>query len=498
MKKNIFQNYFFFLKTNFILTISFIYYCNNYLVLPFKIKKPLIKIKNNINISSEYINYNKNNQIAATIYIGTPPKEIEIYLTMQHYDFFMGKGFCLNNSNSEYDPSLSSSYEKSLNTFFSAFYSKGNLSHDNFIFYENLNCSQNKTINDIEFIYAQPSTYFFDLIDPELSCGYLGLQLSSGSDYFEWYSLIYDLKSKRNIESKKWSIIFNENSNKLNNYDGILVLGIIEDDYKEIFNINNNDYISDYSLPYILQNVDWEIKFNEIYYHHNNKNISFFNETQGLFLIDYNYIICNIDYFDSIKKNFFNDYINKGICFIDKIHNIKRKRLSNIQLLNIIICDKKKFKDIYKFPSLYFKHIKFNKIFELNYKDLFQEIGNSIIFSILLDEEEKYHWTFGRIFLKKYQFIFDNDQKTITYINKTLINDDKKDIKNNDSGILILKIMIIIFLIIGFILGLFFGKKLWDKNRKKRANELDDDYDYVDRNKEQKDAKEKGLFEEKE
>ena len=102
------------------------------------------------------------------------------------------------------------------------------------------------------------------------------------------------------------------------------------------------------------------------------------------------------------------------------------------------------------------------------------------------------------VFLKKYQFIFDNDQKTITYINKTLINDDKKDIKNNDSNILILKIMIIIFLIIGFILGLFFGKKLWDKNRKKRANELDDDYDYVDQNKEQKDTKEKGLFEEKE
>ena len=414
---------------------------------------------------------------------------------MQQYDFILGKGFCLNNSNSEYNPSLSTSYVKTQNTFSSVFYSKGNLSYDKFFFYENLNCSKNKAINNVEFIYAQASQDFFDLIDPKLSCGYLGLQLSSGSTYFEWNSLINNLQSQKNINSKKWCIIFNDN--KLNYYDGFLVLGIIEEDYKEIFNINNNsDYTSDYSLPYIYKNVNWEIKFNEIYYYINNKNVSFFNEIQGLFLIDYNYIISNIDYFESIKQNFFNSYINKGICFIDKIQTKKRERISNKQYLNIIICDKNKFKDMNKFPSLYFKHIKFNKIFELNYKDLFEEFGNSIIFSILFDEEEKHHWTFGRIFLKKYQFIFDNDQKTITFIEKILINKDKKLIIKSDNKILILKIMIIAFLVIGFGFGLFFGKKIWDKNRKKRANELDDDYEYIEKN--QNNGQENGLLAERE
>ena len=141
------------------------------------------------------------------------------------------------------------------------------------------------------------------------------------------------------------------------------------------------------------------------------------------------------------------------------------------------------------------KHIDLYKIFELNYKDLFQEIGNSIIFSIVLDENDKYHWSFGRIFLKKYQFIFDNEQKTITYMkNYKTINEEV--IKEKNKLVIILKIMIIIFLIVGFGLGLFLGKNLWEKNRKKRANELDDDYEYIEKN-DKNENPESGLFEEK-
>ena len=146
-----------------------------------------------------------------------------------------------------------------------------------------------------------------------------------------------------------------------------------------------------------------------------------------------------------------------------------------------------------KFPTLYFKYINFYKIFEFDYKDLFQEIGNSLIFSIVFDEENKSHWALGRIFLKKYQFIFDNDQRTITYIksNKTKSKDSINN--NNNSTVLILKILLIAFLLIGFGVGILVGKKLWDKNRKKRVNELsDDDYDYQANNLENENQ-EKGL-----
>ena len=75
-----------------------------------------------------------------------------------------------------------------------------------------------------------------------------------------------------------------------------------------------------------------------------------------------------------------------------------------------------------KFPNIYFIHRELNEIFEFNYKEVFQEIGNSIVFSILFNEENKNRWSLGRIFMKKYLFIFDIDQKTITYLpNKKII-----------------------------------------------------------------------------
>ena len=43
-----------------------------------------------------------------------------------------------------------------------------------------------------------------------------------------------------------------------------------------------------------------------------------------------------------------------------------------------------------------------------------------------------------------------------------------------------------IFLIIGAILGYIFGRKIWEKHRKTRANELDDNYEYSKDNKDDK------------
>ena len=43
--------------------------------------------------------------------------------------------------------------------------------------------------------------------------------------------------------------------------------------------------------------------------------------------------------------------------------------------------------------------------------------------------------------------------------------------------------IVLLVLLIGIVIGIFVGKKIWDKNRKKRANELIDDYDYESPNK---------------
>ena len=86
--------------------------------------------------------------------------------------------------------------------------------------------------------------------------------------------------------------------------------------------------------------------------------------------------------------------------------------------------------------------------------------------------------------MKKYNFIFRLDEKSIGFIN--IINKDEKNEKEKQKEIIenkkkfeIIWIIILSVLLLGIILGIFVGKKIWDNKRKKRANELvDDDYEY--------------------
>ena len=161
-----------------------------------------------------------------------------------------------------------------------------------------------------------------------------------------------------------------------------------------------------------------------------------------------------------------------------------------MQLLNIIFCEKDKIEinDLKKFPILYLKHIGLEQIFEFGFEELFLETKNYFIFKILLNEENKRFWYFGRLFLKKYQMIFDNDQKAIFYLGindfhkKSKIGEDNQN-NNNFFKYKIYLIIILAIIIIGIAvaIGCYFGKIFFNKQKKKRANELDDDYEYIEK-----------------
>ena len=131
----------------------------------------------------------------------------------------------------------------------------------------------------------------------------------------------------------------------------------------------------------------------------------------------------------------------------------------------------------------------FYKIFELTYKDLFLEKDNKLYFLIIF-ESSKYnnYFEIGKIFLKKYTFTFNQYNKHIGYYNKNL-NNEGEDQKENESFFqnkylwIIFSILVFIFAILGFILG----KKVRDHVRKKRLNEVDDDFfEYENQQKEDK------------
>ena len=124
-------------------------------------------------------------------------------------------------------------------------------------------------------------------------------------------------------------------------------------------------------------------------------------------------------------------------------------------------------------------NIAFNYSFVLNGKELFTEEDDKIEFQILIEiASSKTEWKLGRIFLLKYQIVFDDDNSLIGFY--------KPNIKENNNigeeiGIIILKLFmlclaIIVFLFLAF---LFYKKISLLTKRKKMANELEDDFMYV-------------------
>ena len=88
------------------------------------------------------------------------------------------------------------------------------------------------------------------------------------------------------------------------------------------------------------------------------------------------------------------------------------------------------------FPSLYFQHIDLDYIFELSYQDLFVEKDGKYIF-LVIENYEGENWLIGTPFLKKYQFIFNEDSKTIGFYNPNMPKekeiDDGEDENNSDT-----------------------------------------------------------------
>jgi hypothetical protein len=108
------------------------------------------------------------------------------------------------------------------------------------------------------------------------------------------------------------------------------------------------------------------------------------------------------------------------------------------------------------------------------------------------DEENKnsQEWTIGEQFIKKHTFSFNIDRKSILFYNEKQFNDkfEENDIIEgiNENDILSKRdnknIFIIIILIVGAIcfsiLSFYLGIKIRER-RKKRANELRDEYEYI-------------------
>ena len=185
-----------------------------------------------------------------------------------------------------------------------------------------------------------------------------------------------------------------------------------------------------------------------------------------------NFIIGTEEYKSQIDSNFFKDYIDKNICFEDH---------SNSHYF-IYYCKINEFNqtDIDKFPTLKFYHYQYNYTFSFNGSELFLESNGYYYFKIIFDRYDYRIWTFGKLFLKKYQLVFNHDSKMISFY---IDNKEGKGKNNNDNLYKIQNknLIIIILVLIGiisFVIGIFIGSYVYGKKKKKKANEMKGDYFY--------------------
>ncbi len=403
---------------------------NCYMTLTFKKEIP-----NEIN-SNNFLDFIIENEYYSNIKIGTPYQEIPIKIKFSLNDFMI----ISNNQKGIFNEKKSTSYhelEKGFETDFkSEYFNKGIISWDNILFDNKIK------IFNLTFILGTN-------IIKQTKGGIIGLKKTLQSSFFESTNFLYLLKIRGIINSYCFLYQYNKNNS------GVIIIGNFPHEY------NNNTYDKEYfksvKIDKSYKYINWKIKFDEIKYGNINLNYDLNIE----FNCDLGGIIGSEDAFNEIKKNFFDKYIKSNLC--DIIYDKKNWYMG-------FYCDKNiKLED---FSNLSFKSKDFNYTFILNYNDLFIEINNKIYFLMFFRKDStEYFWIFGEPFFKKYQIIFDEEKGIIGfYISK-------KNKKNfNTSIIYFIVLIIIIFILIGIII-----KIIIKKPRKLRANELEDDYDYLEK-----------------
>ena len=477
------------MKRNFliyiILFISLFNTSFEYLVVPFKnlnSKNP--QSYNFKEISGEEFLEFSTNKLVSSISIGTPYKTLELYLTMNYRLFFIGKGYCLKTAESFYEPSISSSFNYKEEIYPNPFNDLKNMKigKDKCTIYNDYNLKSNITLENMQLYYGNIAEYEDNIFDKNKVCGIMGFKFHYPDSYYgNFKGLEYVLKNCSISNFSSWTIEFFDE--KKNNYDGYIILGALDNEYLKVRDINPDDIEYTYN-GYNVGSLEWLINCQPIYFYYSkdNKTTMSFDFSNVAFNIDVKYYFMTKEYFDLIKGSFFNKYLTKGIC---KIYSIKEFYLK----YKYILCDKASFQEEKKnFPTLYITNIGLNYTFELTYEDLFLEINNDILFLMFYDPWNPKIFKFGKNFLMKYNFIFQLDPRNIGFMNYAKKEEKKEEQKEKERRQEIIEqkkkmdiiwIIILSVLLVGIIIGVFVGKKIWDKNRKKRANELlDDDYEY--------------------
>ena len=450
----------------FIVFIFLISYIFTMIVFPFK------TVLNNIN--SDNIDYNSTNYANdyfsqpayITLKIGNPSQEVKFLLTYDDCGFKIGKtNKCINNDDylSHYNRNSSEDF-KYTNLFnrTSWEYKNGRSAEDTIYAYTDLEMKNLQKFENIGFYLGTDTD--------DALCGIIGLKPRMYRPYCDNINNIFtSFKSIKIINDNDWMIKYTSEN------EGLLILNpdlnkIVKNyDINKLFIMNNDKE----------KNFDrWKIMIDKVYSQNFNGSINNKPLTANI-NNDFGLFEGSEEYYYNITKTYFKDYILQKICYLDKI---------KVDLFSYyaIECDKTKFgiEDMKKFPILTLVIVPFQTEFNFDYNDLFTETKYKYFFNVIFNELITDRWVLGKPFLKKYPLIINYFSETIGYYNDQNKAEPTDNGEPGTSGIFSLKILIfliiiiIIIIVIVSIIFYYIGKNM-NQMKKRKANELEDDYDYT-------------------
>ena len=475
---------------------------------------------------------------------GIPSKKILALLDTHSHIFHFGENYLKKNSLNEildsekiiskqtYDKTESLSFKNISRFHYSNRELKtASLCSEIFILYTDILMEKFVSIGDVKFIID-------DDVQENLHIR-IGLGKPLTKDYVGPPHFIQSLLDVNAIKDQTWTIKFNKNG-------GLFILGDEPHKYEDI-TLDKRYQRKNYFITESLSSVEYHnpisIKVQDVYLINNkNKNKKeeiTINEDKGCYL-NYNngFITATKEYWDYIKKNFFNEFFNSNICKEELIKfNLEEDIVKSYY---VISCDKSKFTEEDKikmdeFPTIIFYIFDYNYKFELTKDDVFTEVNNILYFMIIYKRDifnnpDLVFWDLGLPFLQKYQFVHNYEKKTIGFylpekeeeieeplpsenneekqsdininpnenkngndMNKNKNKDDNDNDKDKNNNLAIYIIIGIIVGILLLILAFCLGKNLYQQ-RKRKANELEENFDYTSSNNKTKDKDEEGTI----
>ena len=420
-----------------------------------------------------------NNYIYTSFIVGSNKQQMEMSIRTQKGSTFLVSASCTDNAKAKkFNHSESVSYNETFpkKTYYMYEY-EGAVSTDDFIIYQNNNVKIE--MKDYKFMLVNR---LWDSYQEYLG-GMIGLLLQTSEvgqeQPPEQTDFIKKKKKKNKTNSYVFTLVYEDD------FNGKLYVG----DYLHEFNksYSKNDFISTKAGIEDSKVRNWDINIEKIF----SENTLVQSKTYLRLYYEYGIIAGTESYKAYINQTFFKNYYEKGICQ----EKLNLESMAAFDKYKYIVCDKNNF-DKTSFQNLSFYNVEMNMNFTLSHEDLFYEYKNKIyfliifpIYGITVD-----YWLMGKPFIKKYKLSLDKDKKIIgLYLNYTESQGEEQEREGTVVGdgnrikyiVIIIILSLVLIIAIGSLLYYFL---VYKKSRKKRANELVDDTDYIaqEENKEEK------------